>query len=127
MLELLKPDSKGFIFDVPDMKYWFKYATDIIDGYFCPFEPQHVENTILGWRRFPGDEHKSFWWLEKLNKTLTDIVQKATLTDNNYSVVCSFGIDSEPYWFVDMGIERNRFNRWKTDRHLYVKIYKYKY
>lgn len=113
-------DGGAFLFDVPDMKYWFKYAVDNINGYDAPFEAKHIENTILGWRRFPGDEHKSFWWLEKMEEFLV----KTLGVDNLWKYDFDFDIDSRPYMFTSRDFNRNRFSRWETDRHLYVMVYK---
>lgn len=121
MINLLKKDGE-FYFDVPDMKYWFKYAVDSMTGFETPFDRQHIENTILGWRRFPGDEHKSIWDEKKLRNTLTKIEMKFRKKREEMAFWTT--IESSPELFKVLPVYRNRFSRWETDRHLYVRLIK---
>ena len=60
----------AFYFDVPDIKVWSKYlylvtnhplTENTID---VPYSKTDVYKTIVGWNRWPGDEHKSLWTKE---------------------------------------------------------------
>lgn len=122
MLKLLKINGV-FLFDVPDMKYWFGYMnciTGMDKNGVSPFNEEHVTNTILGWRRFPGDEHKSFWWEEKLTKFFQDLQLK--YYSNELLQNFFWEISSEAKIFTEKGFKRNRFERTNTDKHLYVKL-----
>lgn len=114
-----------FLFDVPDMKYWFDYMnciTGMDTRGQSPFDEEHVTNTILGWRRFPGDEHKSFWWYDKLANFLK---RNEVYYLNSWPTYTIFWeIKETPEIFVNKGFKRNRFERYTTDRHLYVKVTK---
>ena len=57
---MLKPGGQ-FLFDVPDYPVWAKYYLDAMDAKTIPVTLEHVRNTLFGWGRFPGDEHKYGW------------------------------------------------------------------
>jgi predicted SAM-dependent methyltransferase len=100
---MLKPGGV-FLFDVPDIPVWCKYVVDHFDGKPIPFTIDHVFNTLYGWQRWPGDEHKSGWYSDKLDEA----VKAAGYTNVSYSVD----------HFLSRGLERNRMTR-PTDAHLY--------
>lgn len=109
--ELLK--TKGcFLFDVPDMKVWFQYVIDNMNGKETPFTPEHNLCTVYGWQRWDGDEHK--WGYDE--KLLADIILNKTEFEN----VLIY--KEEKYiGFKERGIKRNRFDR-PEDAHLYVRV-----
>lgn len=126
MLKLLQ-NNGTFLFDVPDMKYWFGYMNYITGKDSrgkSPFDEEHVTNTILGWRRFPGDEHKSFWWIEKLTKFFQDLQAKYHEFPGIYKQNFFFEIAENAKIFTEKGFKRNRFERPTTDKHLYIKLTK---
>jgi len=106
--------EKSFLFDVPDLKTWCQYYIDSCDGKPVPFEHFHILNTIYGWQRWKGDEHKSGWSQNAL-KELIDSIQ---IDNTCFEIeVCN------PDIFKELGINRNRFDR-VHDAHLYVKLTK---
>jgi predicted SAM-dependent methyltransferase len=64
---LLEPGGV-FYFDVPDFAAWSSY---LLDGNPW-FDLDHIQATLHGWCRWPGDEHKSSWTLAMLDQTLAD-------------------------------------------------------
>lgn len=93
-----------FLFDVPDIPVWCRYVVDHFDGKEIPFTIDHVFSTLYGWHRWPGDEHKSGWYQEKLDKFL----KESGFGSYSYGV----------RHFTDRGFQRNRFAR-PADAHLY--------
>jgi len=93
-----------FYFDVPDIPVWCGYVVDHFAGRPIPFTIEHVFSTLYGWQRWNGDEHKSGWWLAKLQQEL----------DACGFHERSFGVD----FFLEKGIIRNRFVR-PHDAHIY--------
>lgn len=100
---MLKPDGV-FLFDVPDIPVWCGYVVDHFAGKEIPVTIEHAMSTLYGWQRWPGDEHKSGWYRELLDKEL----QNAGFTDYAYDV----------NGFLSRGLERNRMKR-DWDAHLY--------
>jgi predicted SAM-dependent methyltransferase len=100
---MLRPGGL-FLFDVPDIPVWCRYVVDHFEGRPIPFEIDHVFSTLYGWQRWPGDEHKSGWYAERL---------AAALAEAGFGTA-SYGL--EP--FLSRGLERNRMSR-PADAHLY--------
>ena len=100
---MLKPGGI-FLFDVPEIPAWCKYVVDHFEGKSIPFTIEHVFATLYGWQRWPGDEHKSGWYMEKL---------AATIEKAGFSSV-SYGVET----FLSRGLERNRMAR-PADAHIY--------
>jgi predicted SAM-dependent methyltransferase len=94
-----------FWFDVPDIVTWCRYVVDYFDGKAIPFAIQHVFATLYGWQRWPGDEHKSGWYLDLLQEE----VARAGFVD------VSFGVDQ----FLARGHSRGRMHR-PADAHIYL-------
>jgi predicted SAM-dependent methyltransferase len=69
ILRMLKPGGV-FVFDVPDIPVWCEYVVNYFKGESVPFEIDHLFATLYGWQRWPGDEHKSGWYQEKLVKEI---------------------------------------------------------
>ena len=105
---MLKPDGK-FYFDVPDIVVWCRYVVDYFEGKEIPFTIDHVFSTLYGWQRWPGDEHKSGWYMKKLEEAL----DKAGFTKREYGVE----------HLLKIGQKRNRFDR-PHDAHLYCVVTK---
>ena len=97
-------DGGEFVFDVPDIPIWCAYVVDHFKGKEIPFTIDHVFATLYGWQRWPGDEHKSGWYLSKLQEVL----------NNAGFVHFSFGVDL----MKNRGHQRNRMNR-PHDAHIY--------
>lgn len=57
---LLKPGGV-FYFDVPDLYVWSGYLYDDLRGCQTPYTRKHIIDTMWGWQRWNGDEHKSMW------------------------------------------------------------------
>jgi predicted SAM-dependent methyltransferase len=93
-----------FLFDVPDIPIWCKYVVDHFEGREIPFSIEHVFNTLYGWQRWPGDEHKSGWYKEKLD---------AALKRSGFRIF-EYGVEE----FTNRGLTRNRMLR-PHDAHLY--------
>ena len=93
-----------FVFDVPDIPVWCRYVVDHFEGRPAPFTLEHVLATLYGWQRWPGDEHKSGWYLDRLESELVD----AGFGTRTY------GVEQ----FLERGISRNRMHR-PEDAHLY--------
>lgn len=108
IFRMLKPGAK-FYFDVPDIVVWCRYVVDHFDGKEIPFDIDHVFSTLYGWQRWPGDEHKSGWYTEKLEAAL----DKAGFKERAYGVE----------YMRQIGQERNRFSR-PHDAHLYCMVTK---
>lgn len=87
----------SFLFDVPDIAVWCGYMVDPDP----PFPRDHILNTLYGWQRWPGDEHKSGWTRDLLIDALA-----------GWTVM----FDLEPF---KARASRNRFDR-PADAHLYV-------
>lgn len=100
---LLEPGGL-FLFDVPDIPVWCRYVVDHFEGKEIPFSIDHVFCTLYGWQRWPGDEHKSGWYREKLDQALN----QAGFTEVEYGL--------QP--FQERGIVRRRMSR-PHDAHLY--------
>lgn len=99
----------SFYFDVPDIPVWCRYVVDHFEGRPTPFPIEHLFSTLYGWQRWPGDEHKSGWWPERL---------KQELNDSGFEKL-EFGVKH----MLEKGLERNRFFR-DTDAHIYCKATK---
>ncbi len=97
-------EGGSFFFDVPDIPIWCRYVVDYFDGKETPFTIDHIFSTLYGWQRWPGDEHKSGWYKEKLERQLQD----SGFANFRY------GVQS----FLDRGLTRNRMLR-PHDAHLY--------
>ena len=93
-----------FLFDVPDIPVWCRYVVDHFDGKPIPFTIEHVFSTLYGWHRWPGDEHKSGWYSEKLT---------AFLLNSGFEKF-QYGVEH----FTSRGFNRNRFQR-PEDAHIY--------
>jgi predicted SAM-dependent methyltransferase len=100
---MLTSDGK-FYFDVPDYPVWVNYYLKTYDGGDIGIPLEHVRGTLLGWGRWPGDEHKYGWDADHLSDTLG----QCGLTAISWDV--------QP--FKDRA-SRNRFTR-SWDAHLYV-------
>lgn len=100
---MLKPGA-SFYFDVPDIVVWCRYVVDFFSGKVIPFSLEHVFSTLYGWQRWPGDEHKSGWHQDNLEKAL----DRAGFTNR------AFGVE----FIREIGQSRNRFDR-PYDAHLY--------
>jgi predicted SAM-dependent methyltransferase len=101
--KMLQPGGV-FLFDVPDIPVWCRYVVDHFDGKEIPFTIDHVFFTLYGWQRWPGDEHKSGWYADKLAKAVDEA---------GFSAV-SYGVDH----FLSRGLERRRMSR-PADAHIY--------
>jgi predicted SAM-dependent methyltransferase len=93
-----------FVFDVPDIAAWCRYVADHFAGRETPFPLEHLLATVYGWQRWPGDEHKSGWYDELLEKEL----EAAGFTTHTY------GVEQ----FLERGLSRNRMHR-PADAHIY--------
>jgi predicted SAM-dependent methyltransferase len=93
-----------FYFDVPDLPVWCRYAVDHFDGKPTPFPVHHILSTLYGWQRWPGDEHKSGWYMEKLVAALNTAGFRSL----------AFGVER----FRAHGIDRNRMKN-PADAHIY--------
>jgi predicted SAM-dependent methyltransferase len=100
---LLQPGGK-FYFDVPDIVVWCRYVVDHFSGKEIPFTIEHVFSTLYGWQRWPGDEHKSGWYMPRLQQAI-DKAGFSTL---------EFGVEH----MLRKGFSRNRFSR-PHDAHFY--------
>lgn len=60
LYRLLKPGGI-FLFDVPDLFVWSGYLYDDLRGVQTPYTRKHIFDTMWGWQRWQGDEHKSMW------------------------------------------------------------------
>ena len=110
MYALLQPGG-AFFFDVPDMTVWSEYLFNVTHGTGDknPFTEEHVWNTVYGWQRWPGDEHKSGWTRRSMF---------AELHNAGFSRIAE-GVAQ----FTEKGLERRRFGR-PHDAHLYLKAIK---
>lgn len=110
MHKILKKGG-SFLFDVPDMKVWSEYLYNTTHGMSDknPFPDSHTWNTIYGWQRWPGDEHKSGWTKE----SLVEEVKKAGFAE----------VEEGVHIFTSKGIQRGRFTR-PGDAHIYIKAIK---
>jgi predicted SAM-dependent methyltransferase len=99
----------AFFFDVPDIPTWCHYVVDHFEGREIPFTIDHVFNTLYGWQRWPGDEHKSGWWQARL---------EAQLRECGFHEL-NFGVQL----MLDKGLMRNRFMR-PHDAHIYCRAVK---
>jgi predicted SAM-dependent methyltransferase len=93
-----------FRFDVPDLPTWCRYAVDHFDGKTTPFTIEHILATLYGWQRWPGDEHKSGWYHQKLAGAL----EQAGFGPTHYGVEL----------FRERGIDRNRMSD-SNNAHIY--------
>jgi predicted SAM-dependent methyltransferase len=65
-----------FYFDVPDIKVWSYYLYTIVNSpefensNSVPYTKTDIYKTIVGWNRWPGDEHKSLWTREDIEYEL---------------------------------------------------------
>jgi predicted SAM-dependent methyltransferase len=92
----LKPG--GFLdINVPDISKWIQH---IVRRDTENKDAQWVENTFLGWRRFPGDAHLSWW--------SPDIILGAL----------------EAAGFVDMDVYRTWAYQGESDWHVCVRAYR---
>ncbi len=92
-----------FLFDVPDFAIWSTYLKSGTDL----FDTEHIQATLHGWHRWPGDEHKSSWTYPLLANAL-----------KGWSIV-NYGV----HHFTERGLVRDRMTR-RGDAHLYVKATK---
>lgn len=99
----------SFYFDVPDILTWCRYLVNHFDGLSVPFSIEHVLSTIYGWQRWPGDEHKSGWYKEKL----VDALHRAQFYE------LEFGVEI----FLSRGVERNRMKN-THNVHIYCRAEK---
>ena len=53
-----------FLFDVPDVFVWSEYLYNDLRGKETPYTRKHIFDTMWGWQRWLGDEHKSMWTQE---------------------------------------------------------------
>jgi predicted SAM-dependent methyltransferase len=97
-------DGGVFLFDVPDIPIWCQYVVDYFANRPIPFSIEHVFNTLYGWQRWPGDEHKSGWYKQKLEETIATA---------GFSSI-AYGVDH----FLNRGLQRNRMLR-PADAHIY--------
>ncbi len=96
----------AFFFDVPDVPRWCQYVVDYFAGRPIPFTIDHVFNTLYGWQRWPGDEHKSGWWKSRLEQELRN---------------CGFSeFEFGVQLMLKKGLVRNRFTR-PHDFHIYCR------
>jgi predicted SAM-dependent methyltransferase len=102
--ELLVPEGE-FLFDVPDLPVWCRYVADHFDGKPTPFPIEHLLSTLYGWQRWPGDEHRSGWYAQKLHAELTDVGFREI----------EYGVEI----FTSRGHVRTRMGR-PADAHIYV-------
>lgn len=98
---MLKPGGE-FLFDVPDLAVWCRYLVDWSEGRPTPFPIAHIQSTLYGWQRWPGDEHKSGYTRETLMLAMSGWTLR-------------FGV----HQFLERGYERRRMTR-PEDAHLYV-------
>jgi predicted SAM-dependent methyltransferase len=101
---MLRPGGVFFL-DVPDIPVWCQYVCDHFAGRPTPFGLDHLLSTLYGWQRWPGDEHKSGWFLENLTAALV----RAGFRKHR------FGADQ----FIAHGLVRNRMRK-PADAHIYV-------
>jgi predicted SAM-dependent methyltransferase len=94
----------AFVFDVPDIPIWCEYVVNHFKGEPIPFTIDHVFATLYGWQRWPGDEHKSGWYLSKLESVLAEC---------GFNKL-AFGVDE----LKKRGHSRNRMDR-PADAHIY--------
>lgn len=102
----LKPGGM-FLFDVPDLVVWNEYLYKLLKGEDVPFTEKHIFDTMWGWQRWPGDEHKSMWTRAMVNKELKEA-----------------GFDV--YWGlpeIKERVYRERFTR-PENAHIYIKAIK---
>jgi predicted SAM-dependent methyltransferase len=92
-----------FLFDVPNLKIWCQYYIDSCNGKKTPCEHFHILNTLYGWQRWNGDEHKSGWDESKLH----EIIAAKNYCGTSFKIEIS---DSAEI-FKALGIKRNRFER----------------
>jgi predicted SAM-dependent methyltransferase len=100
---MLRPGG-GFYFDVPDLSVWCRYAAEFCEGRPAPFPIEHILATLYGWQRWPGDEHKSGWYKEKI---------VGALERTGFGSL-RFGVEI----FLERGVERNRMRN-PADAHIY--------
>lgn len=106
----LKPGGE-FVFDVPDYPAWAAMYLRWIDPTLhLSREPEasleHCRQTLFGWQRWPGDEHKSGW-----DETL--------LIDELMTTKFDVNVRQDGQFFLDRGLYRRRFTQpWNA--HLYV-------
>jgi predicted SAM-dependent methyltransferase len=107
---LLKKGGE-FLFDVPDMTVWSEYLYNMLHGMSSnnPFPDSHVWNTVYGWQRWPGDEHRSGWTRGSLIKEVVTAGYEK--------------VEEGAEIFTSLGIARGRFTR-SGDAHLYIKAIK---
>lgn len=111
---LLKPGGI-FLFDVPNLKAWCQYYIDSFNEQIkVPFTKEHILNTLYGWQRWDGDEHKSGWCEESLIKTIKSVSENFTIE-----------IKETAEQYIELGFNRNRFFR-PEDKHFYIKLIKNK-
>jgi hypothetical protein len=94
----------SFLFDVPDIPVWCGYVVDHFQGKEIPFTIDHCFSTLYGWQRWPGDDHSSGWYKEKLESAL----HAAGFASISYDMNA----------FLQRGLERRRMTR-PADAHLY--------
>lgn len=96
-----------FYFDVPDLYVWSGYLFDDLRGNETPFTRKHIMDTMWGWQRWEGDEHKSMW-------TDDDICDECrNIGFNVYN-----GLED-----IKQRLHRDRFYR-PENAHIYIKAVK---
>jgi predicted SAM-dependent methyltransferase len=105
---MLKPGGV-FLFDVPDIPIWCGYVVDHFAGKPTPFTIDHCFSTLYGWQRWPGDDHSSGWYKEKVEGA----VRRGGFSKIEYDLQA----------FLSRGLERRRMTR-PADAHLYCVVTK---
>lgn len=104
--KILKPGGM-FLFDVPDLVVWNEYLYKLLRGEQVPFSEKHIFDTMWGWQRWPGDEHKSMWTRRMLVKECEAV---------GFDV--SYGLPE-----IRSRVWRERFSR-PENAHIYIKAVK---
>lgn len=103
---VLRPGGE-LVFDVPDYPVWAQMYCHLLAGGMAEATLEHCRQTLFGWQRWPGDEHKSGWDLNYLDKALVEA--------GFFQVSCSPSGEG----FLERGLYRRRFAQpWNA--HLYV-------
>lgn len=114
---MLKPGGL-FLFDVPDYPQWCRNYLAYLDpettrdrpaGWQHTFTLDQIRQTLFGWGRWPGDEHKYGWDRVHLEDTLYNVGFKSTGTR-----------DSQPF---QLRTHRDRFTD-PANAHIYTVAFK---
>jgi predicted SAM-dependent methyltransferase len=103
---LLEKDGV-FYFDVPDIFVWSEYLYKVLRGDPVPFTRKHIFDTLWGWQRWEGDEHKSAW-------AKSDVV----FLCEEVGFTVSEGLED-----IKKRVFRERFSR-PENAHIYIKAVK---